>query len=221
MSSKTAVNFKNYANVTILSFIIVCATLAGCAADGTQNPFASLAPAGTSIEQARKELDERGPNTTIQQAAFESTVQDPQWRNSLTVAIEEAQANDKLILANFTGSDWCHFCVKLKDEVFNTPEFKSWASDNVVLLEIDSPKRTQLPLAVRQHNEMLKSRFKITAFPTVLMLDADGNVLAKMGYERGKSASQWVQIAESRLQQASSQSRTAVANGQGSGTRLH
>lgn len=213
--------FKNYVNVAILSFMIVGATLTGCATDGSQNPFASLAQSpGNSIEQARRELDEKGPSPTIQQAAFESAAPDPQWRNSLTGAIQEAQASDKLILANFTGSDWCHFCVKLKDEVFNTPDFKSWASDNVVLLEIDSPKRTQLPQAVREQNEMLKSRFKITSFPTVLMLDADGNVLAKMGYERGKSASQWVQIAESRLQQSSSQNRTSVANGQGSGSRL-
>ena len=115
---------------------------------------------------------------------------------------------NKLILADFTGSDWCHFCVKLDDEIFSKPEFKAWANDNVVLLKIDFPKRTQLPPQIRKQNEMLKSRYQISAYPTVLLMDVEGNVRAKMAYERGKSASQWVQIAEARLQHNASRTQS-------------
>ena len=95
------------------------------------------------------------------------------------------------------------------------PEFKAWASDNVVLLEIDFPKRTQLPPEIQKQNDMLQSQFNISSYPTVLLLDAEGNVRAKMGYERGKSPSQWVQLAESRLQQ-NNVNANPVARGQSS-----
>lgn len=211
-SSKTSA--KSFL-VSTIATVLVCGTLVGCAKEGSQNPFLSSLTPSAAIEQASAESAKRTSPATIQQTAFETSVAAPTWHDSLTAAIAEAKANDKLILADFTGSDWCHYCVKLKKEVFDTPEFKSWASDNVVLLELDFPKRSQLSPAVREQNEMLKSRFNITSYPTVLLLDAEGNIQAKMGYERGKSSSQWVQLAESKLQQNASRNRS-VATGQGS-----
>jgi len=212
MSCKTLAETRNVAMTVALSMLLVSATLVGCARDAT-SPFASMNSSSAAMEQARKDIYAAGPQPTIQQTAYEADIPAQKWHDSLTTAIAEAQSNDKLILADFTGSDWCHYCVKLKDEVFSTPEFKSWAGENVVLLEVDSPKRTQLPQQIREQNEMLKSRFNITSFPTVLLLDTDGNVLGKMGYERGKSPAQWVQLAESQLQQSASK-RISVANGQ-------
>ena len=191
--------------------LLVSATLSGCAKDA-KGPFASLQDQTSPYAEAQRGISDNPPQPTIQQTAYEAQVPDPVWHDSLNTAISEAKAKDKLVLVNFTGSDWCHFCVKLKDEVFNKQDFKNWAMDNVVLLEIDSPKRKQLPAAIKEQNQMLKSRFNISSFPTVLMLDAEGNVKAKMGYEKGKSPAQWVQLAESRLQQSAS--RTNVARGQ-------
>ena len=76
------------------------------------------------------------------------------------VSIEEAHAlskkTGKPILANFTGSDWCGWCKKLSAAVFNKPGFKTWAKDNVVLLELDYPRRKQVPNEIRAQNQSLQ-----------------------------------------------------------------
>jgi len=194
-----------------VAFIIVAslaiATFVGCARDSVENPFASRFDA-PALAAARRDVLEQSPKPTIQQTSFEAEIPDPKWHDSLSTAIAAAKMNNKLILADFTGSDWCHYCVKLKDEIFSTSEFKAWADDNVVLLEIDFPKRTQLPQAIQRQNDMLKSRYEISSYPTVLLLDIEGNVKAKLGYENGKSAAQWVQLAESRLMQNDSRIRS-------------
>ncbi len=91
------------------------------------------------------------------------------------VSIEEAYAlSDKTnrpILANFTGSDWCGWCKRLKAEVFSKPGFKEWAKDNVILLELDFPKRTKLPDAQLQHNYELQRAFQVSGFPTIWVFD--------------------------------------------------
>ena len=125
---------------------------------------------------------------------------------SLPAAIAEAQTEGKLVLADFTGSDWCPHCVTLKKEIFNTPQFKSWARNNVALLELDYPKRSQLPAEIRQQNEMLKSRYQISSYPTVLLLDVQGNVKGKLIYRSGQSPENWVKMADMRFRAASDSS---------------
>ena len=137
------------------------------------------------------------------------------WHTSWEEAREEAEQTGKLILADFTGSDWCHWCVKLKKDRFETPEFQSWAKDNAVLLELDFPRNSPQPMAVKIQNRNLKEQYDIRSYPTVLLLKPDGSVQAKMGYESGKSASQWVQLAESRLQQHMEASYVADNSEQG------
>ena len=192
---------------SMIATLFVSATFTGCAKDGFEDPFGSQLDS-PSMAAARQEILQQSPRPTIQQTSFEAQIPDPKWHDSLNSAIAEAKMTNKLILADFTGSDWCHFCVKLDDEIFSKPEFKAWANDNVVLLKIDFPKRTQLPPQIRKQNEMLKSRYQISAYPTVLLMDVEGNVRAKMAYERGKSASQWVQIAEARLQHNASRTQS-------------
>ena len=93
------------------------------------------------------------------------------------VKVEEAYAlskeTGKPILANFTGSDWCGWCKKLSAAVFNKPGFKTWADDNVVLLELDFPRRKKLPEAIQQQNQSLQQAFKIRGYPTVWVFDLD------------------------------------------------
>lgn len=87
------------------------------------------------------------------------------------VDIEKAQAiskeSGKPIMANFTGSDWCGWCKRLTANVFSKPEFKKWADENVVLLELDFPRRTQLPQEIQAQNQSLQRAFKVTGYPTV------------------------------------------------------
>jgi len=87
------------------------------------------------------------------------------------VNLEEARLlslkTGKPIMANFTGSDWCGWCKKLKFEVFDKDEFKKWAEKNVVLLELDFPKKFQLPENIKQQNAGLQQAFQVTGYPTI------------------------------------------------------
>lgn len=93
------------------------------------------------------------------------------WMVSLDKAYEEAAKTGKPIMANFTGSDWCGWCIRLTKSVFSKPEFKKWAADNVVLLELDFPKRSKLPKELEKQNYKLAKAFKITGYPTVWVFD--------------------------------------------------
>ena len=95
------------------------------------------------------------------------------------VDVKEAQAisakTNKPILANFTGSDWCGWCMRLTRDVFSKPEFKEWAKENVVLLELDFPRGKKLPQEIAQQNYGLKNAFQVQGFPTIWMFNLKKN----------------------------------------------
>lgn len=95
------------------------------------------------------------------------------------------QQKPRLIVADFTGSDWCGWCIKLKEEVFDTAEFKKWAKENVVLLEVDFPAKKKLPKNIQQQNDSLQARYKVKGFPTVLFLTVEGEKVGELGYMEG------------------------------------
>ncbi len=119
------------------------------------------------------------------------------WSQSYEDALAEAQATDKAVLALFTGSDWCKWCIHLKEDVLETPEFADWAQENVVLLELDYPRSRPLGDLLQEQNERLKEKYQVSGFPTVLLLDASGNVMGKMGYMKQPEA--WVSMADEQL----------------------
>ena len=98
------------------------------------------------------------------------------WYTNLEEAYSESKRSGKPIMANFTGSDWCGWCKRLSAAVFQKDEFKSWADDNVVLLELDFPRRTQLPEDLQRQNAGLQRAFKVRGFPTVWVFDLDKDV---------------------------------------------
>ena len=201
---------KNRIYLVVLLF--VGGLTLGCARDNQRNLVSDFfePPSSRAMDEIKPQPKSPvGANSSVVQTSYEAQISDPQWLTSLPEAISQAQSESKLILLDFTGSDWCHYCVKLKKEVFDSPDFKAWASDNVVLLEIDFPRRSQLPPKIQQQNEMLKSRYEISSYPTVLLVDPEGNVKAKMGYQNGQSPAQWVQMAESRLQSPQNAERLA------------
>lgn len=108
------------------------------------------------------------------------------WLLDYEKAVTKAKTEEKIILINFHGSDWCPPCMKLKDEVLSTDSFKELAESELVLVDADFPRRTKLPAGQREHNEKLARQFGVEAFPTVVLLDSEGKVLDKMvGYPRG------------------------------------
>ena len=114
------------------------------------------------------------------------------WLVSIEEAYAESKKSNKPIMANFTGSDWCGWCKRLDKSVFHHDEFKQWAKKNVVLLELDYPRRFQVPAEVKEQNANLQRAFGVRGFPTVWVFDMDKdasgqfnvNALGKTGYTK-------------------------------------
>jgi len=107
------------------------------------------------------------------------------WLTDFEAAKRDAAKREVPILADFSGSDWCRWCMKLDEEVFRQTEFAKYAKDNLVLFLADFPSRKKQTDEVRRQNKALADKFGIKGYPTVLLLDADGKVLVRTGYMRG------------------------------------
>ena len=107
------------------------------------------------------------------------------WLTDFEAAKKLAAKTGAPILVDFSGSDWCGWCIKLDTEVFSRPAFKAYAKDNLVLFLADFPQKKKLSEAVRTQNEALMKAYKVRGFPTVLLVDAEGKVIARTGYQRG------------------------------------
>lgn len=102
-----------------------------------------------------------------------------------------AKAGGKPVFVLFTGSDWCPYCVKLEKEVLSQSEFLAAATNEYELVVLDFPQKKQLPEEQKKRNRKLMKKFEVEGFPTVLLIDADENVLHEAGYERG-GAAKWI-----------------------------
>ncbi len=130
------------------------------------------------------------------------------WYTDLQKAHEESSKTGKPILGFFTGSDWCGWCFKLHDNVLVKEEFIAWAEENVVLMEIDFPRRTKLDPALQEQNNNLQRVFQVSGFPTVWYFTSEKNEetgqlnltgLGKTGYPRaqaGQEATQFIAASE-------------------------
>lgn len=107
------------------------------------------------------------------------------WLTDATKAQAQAKAENKLVLLDFTGSDWCIWCVKLNKEVFDTPEFAEYAKKNLVLVEVDFPRKKKLDDAQKQANEALSKKYGIKGFPTLILLDGEGKKIGELSYSDG------------------------------------
>jgi len=129
---------------------------------------------------------------TAQQAAEAYTAENEGWLVNIDEAYELSQKSGKPILANFTGSDWCGWCKRLTASVFSQEDFKTWAADNVILLELDFPKRSALPADIAAQNRNLQQAFKVRGYPTIWVFDLDKSdsgeysisALGKTGYRK-------------------------------------
>lgn len=107
------------------------------------------------------------------------------WLDNSQEVLELAKKEGKPILIDFTGSDWCGWCIRLKKEVFNTPEFEAFAKDNLVLQMADFPKSIPQSNELKTQNRALAEKYGIQGFPTLIILDSEGKQIGQMGYMRG------------------------------------
>jgi len=102
------------------------------------------------------------------------------WQSSFDTAKQQSRSTGRPILINFTGSDWCPACIQLRSSILNSADFQSLADRRLVLLEVDFPRGRPMAALHMQANQLLAQRYGVTAFPTLLLVDANGVVLTQV-----------------------------------------
>ncbi len=117
------------------------------------------------------------------------------WLTDVPKAQAEAKAENKLVLMDFTGSDWCGWCKKLDAETFSKPDFADYAKKNLVLVQLDYPHNIQQSDSLKAANAALAQKYNITGFPTIMAMKPDGTVvMTQVGYLPGGPAAMIAQL---------------------------
>lgn len=107
------------------------------------------------------------------------------WEENLETALQKAKTENKAVLVNFTGSDWCQWCIKLSNEVFSQPEFEEYADDNLILVRLDFPRSIEQSTETKMYNNQLAQRYGVQGFPTILLFNSQGTMVLQTGYQPG------------------------------------
>jgi protein disulfide-isomerase len=111
------------------------------------------------------------------------------WLSDYKKAQQEAKVSNKFVLLDFTGSDWCGWCRKFKKEVFSQPQFKDYAQQNLVLVEVDFPRAKPQSVELKKQNLELAQQYQVQGFPTIVVLNGNGQELWRYpGYFPGGPA---------------------------------
>jgi thioredoxin-related protein len=143
--------------------------------------------------------------------------EDLAWKTDFEAAKSQAKAEKKMLLVDFTGSDWCGFCIKLRDEVFEKEPFKNDLSKQFVLVELDFPRSKQLPDELKTQNAKLKTELKVSGFPTICLMNGEGELIAKfVGYGPGTAAKYLARLADvPKVWESVLKMKAELANAQG------
>jgi thioredoxin-related protein len=114
------------------------------------------------------------------------------WLYDIPQAQAQAKKENKLVLIDFTGSDWCGWCIKLKAEIFSTPEFNNYARTNLVLVEIDFPRFKPLSPELMATNEKMQQKYKAEGFPTIVVLDPNAKEIWRLGGYAPGTPADWI-----------------------------
>ena len=105
------------------------------------------------------------------------------WEEDFAKAKTEAVAQKKYLFLDFTGSDWCSWCIKIDKDVFSKAEFKEFAKERLILVDVDFPNEKPQSAATKAQNAKLKQTYGVQGFPTLVLLDPAGKELKRwVGY---------------------------------------
>jgi protein disulfide-isomerase len=108
------------------------------------------------------------------------------WTEDYSAGLAQAKKEHKLLVLDFTGSDWCVWCKRTDQEVFSTQKFKDFADQNLVLVRVDFPRAVAQSDAVKAQNAKLQDKYQVEGYPTLIVLDPDEKVVVKqVGYREG------------------------------------
>ena len=117
---------------------------------------------------------------------------DATWMTDLSKAQAKAKEEKKLVFVEFTGSDWCPPCKKLKAEILSSADFAKYAQENLVLVELDFPRAKEQSQDLKDANKALSQKFGIRGFPTVIVFDGEGKELNRQVGFGGGSAKDYI-----------------------------
>src|SRR5882672_5780311 len=118
-------------------------------------------------------------------ALLQAGAEELNWQTDLPKAQAQAKKENKLVMLDFTGSDWCGWCIKLNKEVFSKPEFAKYAKDNLLLVEVDFPHAKKQTEELKKANEALLDKYKVDGYPTIIVLNSQGEKIGETGYVEG------------------------------------
>lgn len=135
------------------------------------------------------------------------------WTMDFEAAKAFAASNDLPLFLSFTGSDWCGYCIQAEREIFALPEWQVFASNRLVLVNIDLPRNPKLiPAAVRSRNEAVQDAFEVQQFPTFLVLEKDGRtVLKQFGLARDSNPANFIRETAMALRRRPAEMRRFLA----------
>jgi thioredoxin-related protein len=130
---------------------------------------------------------EPGLQATISQtdSPGNTTGKASEWSTDYEAALKQARETHRQILLDFTGSDWCSWCMRLDREILATPEFRRFADEHLVLVKIDFPMHKTQSDAEKARNEELAAHFQVQGYPTLVLLNSDATLCGTLGYMRG------------------------------------
>ena len=108
------------------------------------------------------------------------------WQTDYAKALKMAKEQNKRVLLDFTGSDWCPPCIALRKRVFSNAEFGAYAQKNLILVELDFPRKKEQSEQLKNQNEKLSTQYGVDekGFPTIILVDPSGKVLREFtGYD--------------------------------------
>jgi protein disulfide-isomerase len=118
-------------------------------------------------------------------ALLQAAADELNWLTDLPKAQAKAKEENRLVMLDFTGSDWCGWCIKLNKEVFSQPAFADYAGKNLVLVEVDFPRNKPQSAELKKANAALQDKYKIEGYPTIIVLNSDGKKVGELGYQPG------------------------------------
>jgi protein disulfide-isomerase len=107
------------------------------------------------------------------------------WTEDYDSALTQAAKENKYVLVDFSGSDWCGWCIKLDEEVFSERKFEKYAKENLILVMVDFPRESNQSAEQTAANKALAKKHGVRGYPTVLILNPKGEVVKRTGYQQG------------------------------------